>query len=149
MIVRSLIKLNYLILYLILFVLSCGCTTKDVTICHAPSDRCLRIEDKITTRTIYFDSQANSDYVKLDISKINKVTDGVFICFENQRIEVINPKSMLIESHFNEEKYSFSSEMELNNEGMPNILKFHNKGCLEFNMNEKEIFPKDGIIYMK
>ncbi|MEL7122968.1 MAG: hypothetical protein AAFO07_26200 [Bacteroidota bacterium] len=128
---------------------SCVQLKKEKIICHSKSNRCIRILDQKSSRTIYFDQNLKSEYVKLDISKINKVMDGIFVCFYNGRIEIINPQSLIIESNFNENSYSFSNKMELDNKGLPNILKFHQEDCFEFNMKAEAIFPKNGSVYIK
>lgn len=140
-----------LIWYTFIFVLiqSCVPVKKEVTICHTESGRCIRILDEGKYRTIYFDQFLDLDYVILDVSRINRVTDGIFACFNEAKIEVVNPRTSVIKSNFDKSKYSFSNQLKLNDEGFPDILKFHQKDCFELNMKDSTIFPANESVILK
>ena len=84
----------------------------------------------------------DDNFIKLDISKIDKVVDGVFVRWdEHGNVYVSNPDAKLVASQLTSNQYSYAKALPLNGKGMPNVLIFHRNGY-EVNVFTESIFPK-------
>lgn len=136
--------MNYLYKYIVYFFLIgiISCRNKNTIICSQDFNKCISIKDVDNVRYIYYDN-SDSNYVKLDMTKVDYETDAIFICWNNEynKMEIINPNTKIQEAKIDTRLYQFFNTHELDSSGMPKILKFHQKGNIELGMKIKSIFP--------
>ena len=84
----------------------------------------------------------DDNFIKLDISKIDKVVDGVFVRWdESGNVYVSNPGAKLVDLELSSDRYKYTKELPLNGSGMPNALIFHKNGY-EVNMLTESVIPR-------
>ncbi len=122
-----------------------SCKSREVTLCSPISNKCISIIDHDNIRHIYYGQMSSENYVKLDISQVDLEADGIFICWnsESNKLEVVNPKTRIMEVKLDTTSYQFSNIHNVDKIGIPKVLKFHQNGNIEFNMWTKSIFPLD------
>lgn len=137
-------------LFIVLALTACRYEKREL--CSSDFTKSITIVDEEQKRTIYYKSDGDlsddKSYVKLDISKIDLESDGIFVCWndEHGKISIVNPKSIILEENINKNFYSFSSNHDVDSLGLPKILKFHQEGCFEFNLLSNSIFPKNNSV---
>ena len=124
---------------------------KITTLCNQDFNKCISIEDAGHFRYIYYNNDRSGNYVKLDISKVDSEIDAIFICWSNEynKIEIINPYAKIQEAKIDTSLYQFSSIHELDNFGIPKVLKFHQKGSIELDMKTKNFFPVNANVKLR
>lgn len=125
-----------------------SCGKRQTTLCSADGERCITIEDRLNTRVIYFESGADVNYVKLDISKVDLEAEGIFICWRNEsgKLEVVSPKTSVLSQSYDTGLYEFDNKLKEDERGRPDIRYFHKEGCLEYNILSNSVFPRDHAI---
>lgn len=133
------------------FFCSLSCRSRTATLCQTDGGNCITIQDNQNTRLIYFNAKKKLNFIKLDISKVDLESDGIFICWDNSNNKVIlvNPKTTVLEESYDTNHYSFKNKLPTNLEGLPNALIFHAAGCCEYNIFSNSIFPKDNGVVIK
>ena len=88
------------------------------------------------------------NFVKLDISHMDRVTDELFICWGNENFdwEVLNPNARIMENKLDTTRFKFLNSFQTDQRGIPIVIKYHNEGCFEFGFYTKNIRPADGAI---
>lgn len=137
------IKIIAYLLFLIETLLFLSCGNRQVILCSPDGNKCLTIVDKINIRQNYFEPPGKTNYVKLDISKVDLETEGIFICWQNEsgKIEVISPNTIILDQNFNKDLYQFDIQLREYESGTADFQYYHKEGCLEYNMLSNSIFP--------
>ena len=133
----------YKYVFCALLFVTTSCNNNNITLCSQSLNRCISIEDVGSFRYIYYENNHSSNYVKLDITGVDSEIDAIFICWKNEynKIEIINPRAKIQEAKIDTSLYQFSNIHELDNSGIPKILKFHQNDNIEFDMETKSFFP--------
>ena len=145
------IKNRKALLFFTMLVLFAGCGKRQVTLCSIDGKKCISIEDRLNSRIIYFEPDIGSDFVKLDITSVDLETEGIFICWRNEsnQIEVLCPKTSVLDEDYNTELYKFDNKLRINERGIPNINYYHKEGCLEYNIVSNLVFPENHAVAKK
>ncbi|UII21598.1 hypothetical protein [Fulvivirga ligni] len=73
------------------------------------------------------------NYIKLDISKVDKLSDVVYICWkENELWEVTVDKSVIVETVIDTANYKINTTLPRDSRGIPTENKFKNDSCMIF-----------------
>lgn len=73
----------------------------------------------------------DSNYVKVDISEIDPIGDEIGVCWNNGRYrwELVNHGSRILENKLDTTQFKFNTSWELDEGGIPDASKYHQKGC--------------------
>ena len=134
------VQLFVVLIFAIVFL---SCNHREVKLCSPTSSKCISIIDDNNIRCIYYGQVSSGNYVKLDISQVDLEGDGIFISWNNEsnKLEVINPKTRIIEANLDTNSYQFSNIYNVDSLGIPKVIRFHQNGNIEFNMLKKLIYP--------
>ena len=147
--IMSMKIIDRLILLMCLIFISCK---GDYTYIYSPDkSSCVTIVNKGNIRYIIAgkeNSIPNKNYVKLDISEIDKLGDGISGCWNSNgyKWDIINNKSIILENQLDTTKFKFSNKLPLNNRGIPTEIKFKGDNCFVFDFLRKELLPDKGAI---
>ena len=132
----------YFVLYSVVFAIV-SCRNRQAILCSTDEEFCLAINDNQNTRTIFFDANDRDEFIKLDISKVDLETDGVFICWQGNsgKLEIANPNTTILEQGYDTIHYEFDNKIRVDSKGMPDVKYFHKKGCFEYNILSNAVFP--------
>ena len=90
----------------------------------------------------------NKTYVKLDISNVTRISDALFICWDNGsgKLEILCPGAVIVENHLPENEFKILTAHTLDEEGMPNVLKYHTDNCFDLDIESQKVFPKKNAV---
>jgi len=113
-------------------------------------DNCVTVLTKDTLRYVIagdYDKVPDTNFVKLDISKITELGDGVWICWlENQGWDIVVDKSIIIENKLDTVKYLFDTKLPVDERGIPTEIKFRQENCAIFDYYLMKLRPDKGAI---
>lgn len=128
-----------------LFFTSCGGHDETIKVCDPQGiGPCVTIMDVSTDkRYIYYNlpKEYDTNYIELDISKVDRSTDGVFVRWEDGEVHTSNPDAVLLTNRLIDQRFYYSKSLPSDGNGMPDAIIFHTNG-VEVNMFSKSIFPK-------
>ena len=148
---QRLLMTNKTIVGLILIAALFSCSN-DSTIKFYSLDKsiCVTVITKDTLRyVIAGDTKSipDTNFVKLNISKISELGDGVWICWlDNQGWDIVVDKSIILENKLDSSKYFFNSQLPVNNRGIPTEKKFRKQNCAVFGYYLMSLSPDKGAI---
>lgn len=138
-----------LFLFLSITLLSCN---KDKTIHIYSEDRqnSLTVFEKDTLRYVtpgIASKIPNSNYAKFDISGIDKLGDGLWICWlKNGGWDFTIHKATLISNDLDTSKYHIQTSLPTDSRGIPTERKYRQKDCAVFDFYMMELSPKKGAV---
>lgn len=90
----------------------------------------------------------DTNYIKLDISEITELVDGVHMCWRKEQYEweVVIDKSIIVQSRLDTNRFNFSTELPLNDRSIPTEKKFRGENCAIYNYYLKKLSPNKGAI---
>lgn len=121
---------------LILIVSSCNSNSKNDHFVLSPKDKSQSITIMTAGDIRYIvdgnhDSLPDTNYIKINISKIDPIGDEIGVCWNKgkYRWEVVNHQSDILENKLDTAKYKFNTSWELDNRGIPNAAKYRRDNC--------------------
>ncbi|WP_096431566.1 hypothetical protein [Labilibaculum antarcticum] len=143
-------KLKIIIGFLILMIsFSCSRGSK-IKFYSLDKDNCVTVLTKDTLRYVIagdYDKVPDTNFVKLDISKITELGDGVWICWlENQGWDIVVDKSIIIENKLDTVKYRFDTNLPVDEREIPTEIKFRQENCAIFDYYLMKLSPDKGAI---
>jgi hypothetical protein len=145
---RTMVKIIAGFLIIMTF-FSCSKSSK-IKFYSLDKDNCVTVLTKDTLRYVIagdYDKVPDTNFVKLDISKITELGDGVWICWlENQGWDIVVDKSIIIENKLDTVKYRFDIKLPVDERGIPTEIKFRQKNCAIFGYNLMRLSPDKGAL---
>lgn len=144
-------KLYKLFLVIISVIVFSGCNRERFFICSKDEDQCITVINYKGEKVRYIIpgkhyTAPNRDYIKMDISKIDPIGDGVWGCWnENEGWELVVEKAVIIENKLDTSKFKFYDKLPRDDWGVPRETKYKNKNCFIFDFLSYEI-EGNGII---
>jgi len=113
--------------------------------------QCITIITEDTIRYVIdgdYRTLPDTNYIKLDISGITKLGDGVYMCWKNDLYEweVVIDKSKIIESRLDTNNFSFKTQLPVDDRNIPTEKKFRGENCAIYNYYLKKLSPDKGAI---
>ncbi len=133
---------------LILLIVLYSCRSREVTLCDRLGQECIKIKDGNNERVIVFDAKDESSYIQLNTERIEYELDYIVICWKNnkEKLEIVNPKAVVLERSYDEEKYDFGNEIPLNSKNIPSLEKYNEMNCSVFDFDSRIILPEGSLI---
>lgn len=89
----------------------------------------------------------NSNYIKLDVSKIPFVGDALFLCWKDSLgWDMVVPKSKIIEVKVDTLKFHFNTALPKDRRGIPTQIKYSGDNCAVFVFELMKLSPNKGAI---
>lgn len=136
-------------LLIIIASFSCSKSSK-IKFYSLDKDNCVTVLTKDTLRYVIagdYDKVPDTNFVKLDISKITELGDGVWICWlENQGWDIVVDKSIIIENKLDTVKYLFDTKLPVDERGILTEIKFRQENCAIFDYYLMKLSPDKGAI---
>lgn len=139
--------------YLMFFaVLLTGCGRKHHIYIYTPDkNQCVTIFDNDEIRYIIDGKHKtipDTNYIKLDVTKVPTMGDGIWICWENQEYkwDIVVDKSIVLESKIDTSKYRFNTRLPVDERGIPTEIKFRAENCAIFDFYSMGLSPKKGAV---
>jgi len=127
-----------------------GCGEKRIIYLY-PEDKsqCITVIDQGQFRYIVdgkFNSIPESNYIKLDVQKIDPLRDNIHVCWKNDHYEwdVVVDQSKVIESKLDPTRFNFSESLPEDDRGIPSEIKFRIPNCMVFSYYLMRLSPKSG-----
>jgi hypothetical protein len=140
-------KISFVIFFLATVI---GCGEKRIIYLY-PEDKsqCITIIDQGKFRYIVdgmFNSIPESNYIKLDVQKIDPLRDNIHVCWKNDLYEwdVVVDQSKVIESKLDPTRFNFSISLPEDDRGIPSEMKFRMPNCMVFSYYLMRLSPKSG-----
>lgn len=134
---------------LVATIISCSKSSK-IRFYSSDKNNCVTVITKDTLRFVIAgdtESIPDTNFVKLDISKITDLGDGVWICWlENQGWDIVVDKSIILENKLDTTKYFFDNKLPVDEKGIPTEIKFRQKDCAVFDYSLMKLSPDKGAI---
>jgi len=87
------------------------------------------------------------NYVKLDISQIDNLADGIWICWlTDNSWDIVIHNSIIIENQLDTTKYFFGTQLPTDENGIPHETKFRENNCAIFDFYSMKLSPDKGAI---
>ena len=123
-------KMFSILLILSLLVLSCN-RNKVIHIFPLNKSQCITVINKGDFRYVIngkYQQVPKTDFIKLNVSKIGRLADALFICWQNKdyKWELINPDAKIVEVKLDTSKYKVGINLPLDSLGIPTVNKFKN-----------------------
>jgi len=139
-------KLYKLLSLIILIITLSGCNRERFYICSKDKKQCITVITYKDAKIRYIINGKHytipdKNYIKVDISKIDPIGDGIWGCWEgiNGGWECVVEKAVIIESKLDTTKFRFSNELPRDEWGVPREIKYRGKNCFIFDYLTKEI----------
>ncbi|TRO66770.1 hypothetical protein [Christiangramia sabulilitoris] len=89
----------------------------------------------------------DSNFVKLDISQIDPVSDEIGICWNTNNLywKLTNNNSKILENKLNTSKYKFENNWKKKTNGVPDISEFRKENCGTFDLLNMKIYKNRGL----
>tara|TARA_R110002073_G_scaffold326979_1_gene507322 strand:+ start:2098 stop:2445 length:348 start_codon:yes stop_codon:yes gene_type:complete len=96
-------------------------------------------------------STPKSDYIKLDVSGIDKLGDGIGVCWKNEKYEwqISNHKSVILENKLDTTKYKFKTSWEKDERGIQNTKKYLEPNCGTLDLLRMMSFPENEYLVLE
>lgn len=145
-------RLLYKVAFTIILVgtlISCS-RSSEIKFYSLDRSNCVTVITEDTLRFVIagdYDMIPDSNYVKLDISMITELGDGVWICWlENQGWDVIVDKAIILENRLDSNIYHFDTKLPVDKRGIPTEIKFRKENCAVFDFHSMKLSPNKGAI---
>lgn len=129
-----------------------GCGRKEQIHIYTPDKKqCITVFNRDNIRYIVDGKHKkipDTNYIKLDISKVPSLGDGIWICWENSKYkwDVVVDKSIILESKIDTSKYRFNTKLPVDERGIPTEIKFRADNCAIFDFYSMNLSPNKGAI---
>lgn len=142
--------MRLLLLFLVFVLAGCG---KNQTLYFYSLDKsqCITVMDKGDVRYVIDGKHSKvptSDYVKLNISRIDRVRDVIYLCWQTEEYEwdLVSNLSVIIESKLDTARFRFNNELPKDERGIPHQKKFSKGNCAVFDFYTMKLIPDKGAI---
>ena len=136
-------------IFIIMISFSCSRSSK-VKFYSLDNDNCVTVISKDTLRYVIagdYDKVPDTNFVKLDITKVTELGDGVWIRWlENQGWDIVVDKSIIIENKLDTTRYLFDNQLPVDERGIPTEIKFRQENCAIFDYYLMKLSPDKGAI---
>lgn len=145
-------KKKYFITSIFILILFLGCSSKNrIYVYSANKKQCVTIITESHYRYIINGKHRNipdANYVKIDISQVDKIGDGIAGCWEtnNYKWLIINDQTKILENKLDTLKYKFVTDYPKDEKGVPTLKNFISGNCYNFDFEVFSIVPKNGAI---
>ncbi len=145
--IRSIVKFSFLLSVLII-----GCERKQLIHFYSiDRSQCITVIDVGDYRYVIDGKHKRIpeyNFIKLEMRNIDRVLDGVHICWENKEYtwEVVIDKSIVVESKLDTSKFTFNTSLPLDDRGIPTERKFRSENCAVFSYELMRLSPDQGAI---
>jgi hypothetical protein len=117
-------------------------------------EQCVTIITKGKTRFVINGEHKtipNSNYIKVDISQIDRIGDEIGICWKNEvyEWEIVNHQSKIIENKLDTLKYRFNTRWENDERGIPNTKKYRKPKCATLDLLRMKCLPKTEYLILE
>lgn len=132
-----------------------SCTNRNCIYVYSPNKKqCITIITMSDCRYIIngkHSSVPDTNYVKVNLSKADKIGDGIAGCWENNQYKwlVINYQTTILENNLDTLKYKFKTNYPVDKKGVPGMEKFIDKGCYNFDFEVFSVVPENGAIIVQ
>lgn len=129
-----------------------GCGRKERIYIYTPDKaQCITVFDNDEIRYIVngkHEKIPDTNYIKLDVTKVPTLGDGIWICWKNQKYnwDVVVDKSIILESKIDTSKYRFKTKLPVDERGIPTEIKFRADNCAIFDFYSMNLSPNKGAI---
>ena len=139
--------------FILIFLLSCS-SKKRIYVYSPNKKQCITIITEYNYRYIIEGKHYNvpdTNYVKVDLSQMDKIGDGIAGCWENNRYKwiIINDQTKIIENKLDTLKYKFITNFPKDEQQIPTLKDYIGNGCYNFDFEVFSIVPKDGAIIQR
>lgn len=139
------------LLLLIFASLLSSCSNKEVIHFYSmDKENCITVLTEDTIRYVIAGRTSeipDTNYIKLDIGRIDELGDGVWICWlENNKWDIVIHNSRIIENKLDGSKYFFNTQLPKNEIGAPTEKKFRRENCAVFSYSLMRLTPDKGAI---
>ena len=137
---------------LLLSVALISCNKKEVLHFYSLDEtQCITVITEDTVRYVIdgnYKTLPDTNFVKLDISKITELGDGVHMCWKNGQYEwdVVIDKSKIIENKLDTSRFNFNTKLPVDERNIPTEKKFRGEKCAIYNYYLKKLSPDKGAI---
>lgn len=144
-------KIIIMLLGLLSFLTGCG--RKEKIYLYAPDKKqCITVFNRGNIRYIVDGEHKkipNTNYIKLDISKVPSLGDGIWICWEHSEYkwDVVVDKSIILELKIDTSKYRFNTKLPVDERGIPTEIIFRADNCAIFDFYSMSLSPDKGAIF--
>lgn len=142
---------SFIIFLNLLFFLT-GCDRKErIYIYTLDKMQCITVFNRDDIRYIVdgkHERIPDTNYIKLDVSKVPALGNGIWICWENQKYkwDIVVDKSIILESKVDTSKYRFNTRLPVDERGIPTEIKFRADNCAIFDFYSMKLSPNKGAI---
>lgn len=148
--IKKATKVKIIVGFLIIVIsFSCSKSSK-IKFFSLDKDNCVTVLTKDTIRYVIagdYDKVPDTNFVKLDISKIPELGDGVWICWlENQGWDIVVDKSIILENKLDSTKHLFDNKLPVDERGIKTEIKFRQENCAIFGYYLMRLSPDKGAI---
>lgn len=141
-----------IIMFLSLISFLAGCERKENIYIFTPDKKqCITIFNRDEIRYIVdgkHEKIPDTNYIKLDVTKVPTMGDGLWICWENSKYkwDIVVDKSIILESKIDTSKYRFNTRLPVDERGIPTPKKYRGDGCATFDFYSMRLIPDKGAI---
>ena len=144
-------KMRYFLVVVMIVIFFNSCKKNTYYICSPDEKQCITVKNYGKTRYLIngkHESIPDNEYIKLDISKIDKISDAVHICWKDEEYDwnIVIDKSIIIESKIDTSKYHFRTRLPLNDKKIPSELEFRHDFCTIYSFSLNRLTPNNGAI---
>ncbi|WP_421824637.1 hypothetical protein [Flagellimonas oceanensis] len=137
-------------IFILIFVLT-SCTNNHVIKFYTlDKENCVTVITKNDLRYVIAGDSKNiphTNFVKLDISKIPELGDGIWISWlDNDGWEIVVDKSIIVENKLDSRKYIFKTKLPTDDRGIPTEIKFRKDNGAIFSYYLMKLSPDKGAI---
>ncbi|UZR97146.1 hypothetical protein [Chondrinema litorale] len=117
--------------------------------------KCLIVRTEGDTRYIYNGDEIkyilDTNYVKLDISKIAKLGQCIYVCWDDEGYDwqAIVDGAEIIESKLDTNKFKVKTQLPLNERGTPTEIKFRGENCAIYSYYSNSLSPDNNGAIIK
>lgn len=140
-----------IIVFLALFTFLAGCGKEQrIFVYSMDKSQCITVFNYDGIRYVVDGEYAqipDTNYVKLDISHIDPLGDGLHICWKGgSGWDAVVHNSRIIEMKLDTVRCSFGTELPTDSLGIPNEMKFREDNCAIFDFYRMKLSPNKGAI---
>lgn len=135
-------RLFILATFLVSFI---SCMKKDIIYLYSPNKtKCVSIITLDSIRYVIDGKHSklpDTNYVKLDVSHIDPLGDGVWVCWDINGYEwdIVVDNSVVIKSSLDSTRFRFKNKLPKNDQGIPTEIKYRKEGCVIYDFHSGDI----------
>lgn len=89
------------------------------------------------------------NYVTVDTESLDKTADALYYCWDKEGWEAILPGVRIIDMKLDTSKFNFSTQLPLDDRGIPTALKFSGSNCNVFDFSQMKLMRSVGKSVLK